>query len=523
MGHPAFVRRLTTESQSHRENERWEGHGFGRAFFVGSCLDQVLSAATIELTGDGRYRFEPWWFAGFRSVAGEAMGSRNFDFLTESFLFNDHLLSSDYKSVAERRLAKELRDYRSFCKRHRDELAREVLATRSNLKMFVSDQRAQTLDFLKQTAFYLDQVIFDDPLFSFWHPKSKQQRVLNQFNSFEDQPIDRRELSGIVRTLKGATPMVASGFLKFLPISSLFDPPQQLPMFHSEDRFASTLPPHLMSFCRENSVVRTLTGYGNRFRVEDGLRPCRLIDIRYRDDNFLRGHVEQLFEQRVESIKGDVVTFAMRMPDEPPAEPYFRAWVEQSVNKAAWRTHEQIVEELRIANRLSASYLTTSEFVRKLLHLTSAPVDTRASSPLNVVLNVPLPCLPQVDIVTLMRMRNEESDAFELFRRELDRRLSELRSVLDPEELKGRGEVVIRQFTESEVPKVDKAVKNLRRVLLGKAVAVGGTLVATVQSHGLSLPFLGAALASGYASYAEYRAKVLENPAFFLWTVLRKS
>ncbi|MFY9908354.1 MAG: hypothetical protein WAK56_00850 [Candidatus Sulfotelmatobacter sp.] len=250
----------------------------------------------------------------------------------------------------------------------------------------MSDQRAHTLDFLKQTALYLDQVIFDDPLFGFWHPKSKQQRVWNQFNSIENRPIDRQELAAITRTLKSVAPMVASGFLKFLPVSYLFEAPQQMPLLHSKDRFASTLPSHLMSFWRESSVVRTLTRQGSGFRVEDRLCPCRLIDISYKDDNFMHGHMEQLFEQRVESIKGNVVTFSMRMPEEPPAEPYFRAWVEQSVNKAAWRTHERIVEEVRIANCLSASYLTTSEFVRNLLQLTSGPTDPKASSPLNIIL-----------------------------------------------------------------------------------------------------------------------------------------
>lgn len=217
------------------------------------------------------------------------------------------------------------------------------------------------------------------------------------------------------------------------------------------------------------------------------------------------------------------MTFAMRMPDEPPAEPYFRAWVEQSINKAAWRTHEQIVEEVRIANCLSASYLTTSAFVHKLLSLTSAPGKPNVSSPLNVILNLSLPCLPYIDIATLMKVRAEESDAFELFRIELNRRLGELRNISEPEELRRRGELVVQQLTECEVPKIDKTVANLRKVLFGKTVAVMGALAATVQTHGFTLPFLGAALASGYVTYAEYRAKVLENPAFFLWKVLDKS
>jgi hypothetical protein len=450
------------------------------------------------------------------------MGSLTFNFLTESFLFNERLLANDFRSVSEKRLNKELRSYRSYCKRHKEKLAAEIQASHSNLKMFVSDQRAHTLEFLKQTAFYLDQVIFDDPLFVFWRPKSKQQRVLSQFNGFDDSPIDRRELATILRTLKSATPMVAAGYLKFLPVSYLFEPPQQMPMLHSDDRFASTLPPRLMSFWHENSIVRTLTKLENGFRVEDYLRPCRQIDISYKDDQFRHGHFEQLLEQRVESIKGNIVTLSMRLPDDPPPEPHFQAWVEQSVNKAAWRTHSQIVEEIRVAGCLSANYLTTSPFVHELLQLTSGGNDSESVSPLNMILNVPLLCLPQVDIPTLMKVRNEESDAFQIFRAELNKRVRELRSVSDPCELRRKGESVMRQFTESEVPRVDAAVRNLRKVLLGKVAAIAGTLAATVQSHGFTLPLLGAAVASGYASYSEYRAKVLENPAFFLWKVTKK-
>ncbi len=211
------------------------------------------------------------------------------------------------------------------------------------------------------------------------------------------------------------------------------------------------------------------------------------------------------------------------MPSEPPPEPFFRAWVEQSINKAAWLTNAQIVEEVRLANCLSASYLTTSSFVNKMMQVAFPARDGEGGQPVSAVLNVRLPCLPQVDIRTLMKMRNEESDAFHLFRTELARRLGELKNEKDPEQLRTKANAILQQLTECEMLKVELAIKHLQKVLLAKTAAVVGALAATVQSHGVTLPLVGAAAASGYASYREYRAKVSENPMFFLWKVLNKS
>src|SRR6266487_1974479 len=43
------------------------------------------------------------------------MGSRTFDFLTESFLFRDWLIDDGFRSVPEDELRHEVRRYREFC------------------------------------------------------------------------------------------------------------------------------------------------------------------------------------------------------------------------------------------------------------------------------------------------------------------------------------------------------------------------------------------------------------------------
>jgi hypothetical protein len=61
-----------------------------------------------------------------------------------------------------------------------------------------------------------------------------------------------------------------------------------------------------------------------------------------------------------------------------------------------------------------------------------------------------------------------------------------------------------------------------KRIFAEAAIAAGGLLTA-VQSGGYTLPLALLAAFQGYKSFAEYQRQKRENPAFFLWKVLRGS
>ncbi len=64
------------------------------------------------------------------------MGSKIYDYLTESMLFDDSLIRDEFKNVEEHELKTELRHYREFCLTNMPALEQEVLGNDSNLKLF---------------------------------------------------------------------------------------------------------------------------------------------------------------------------------------------------------------------------------------------------------------------------------------------------------------------------------------------------------------------------------------------------
>ena len=115
-----------------------------------------------------------------------------------------------------------------------------------------------------------------------------------------------------------------------------------------------------------------------------------------------------------------------------------------------------------------------------------------------------------------MQVRNNDGDAFRLFRAELERQLRELRTETDPDALKKKTQNAVHELSVVQVAEIDQKIKSLRnRALAEMGIAAGG-LVATVVASGWSITATGAALAGLYRS-ASRRMQVRDNPAYFLW------
>lgn len=62
------------------------------------------------------------------------MGSKPFNFLTESFLFDGSLIRDQFRSIPDSEMITELRNYKEFCIANRGDIATEIQRDRSNLK-----------------------------------------------------------------------------------------------------------------------------------------------------------------------------------------------------------------------------------------------------------------------------------------------------------------------------------------------------------------------------------------------------
>jgi hypothetical protein len=74
-----------------------------------------------------------------------------------------------------------------------------------------------------------------------------------------------------------------------------------------------------------------------------------------------------------------------------------------------------------------------------------------------------------------------------------------------------------------QVRQIDQKLASLKKKMLSEAAGTAVGLVGAIQSSGLTLPISLLAAFQGYKSLTEYQTQKKENPAFFLWKVLKRS
>ena len=177
-----------------------------------------------------------------------------------------------------------------------------------------------------------------------------------------------------------------------------------------------------------------------------------------------------------------------------------------------------MIEGLILSSRCNASYLTTSEFTHSLLGTCTSKNSIKKHAS-ELVLNMELPFLPNISMSDLMSVRQNDGEAFQAFRRELESKFRELRTETDREKIELKIQNIIHELSEVQVSKIEQKIKGLRKsALAGTVVALGG-LAGSVVTSGWSIAGTVIAAANGVRTYSEYREKIRENPAYFLWKV----
>lgn len=458
------------------------------------------------------------------------MGSKVFDFLSDSFLFDDANINNQFGSTSEREILNELKRYREFCLSNAVELEQEVSSNTSNLKLF-SGVKLVHPSLLKQSAFYVEQHILYDPLFELtsWKPPHED-KVRSAYAALlggkaTSSSFNKMKLAKMVAYLKALTPMVAAGYVKLFPTSYFFEPPEKFPLKYSENGFADAVPQPLLKFFHDNAIVESIKTEGGEMIIDGSFELGRFIHVRFKDHGIEDSRGYKLLKQEIMPGEQDDRTLRVStyMPPWPPEKDEFDRWVFQSVNQTSGPLYRRILLENTFAGRFGASYLSDSPFIFRMLEQIVPIRDTIQTNTTNALMSIELPFLDKVDVETLMKIRQEEGEAFKSFRLEFDKQLRDLRLVDDPETLKLKTENALHELSEVQVHQINQKVAYLKRRILAEASFASVSLLGVVQSGGLTLPLALLAAFSGYKSFAEYQRQKRENPAFFLWKVLKGS
>lgn len=451
------------------------------------------------------------------------MSLKAYEFLTESFLFDPSLLAQSFEQVSERELQGELDRYHEFNSSNMGALLDEVpFGSGSNL----FHGHLPDLAAIKRTLLYVPCHVVSDPLLSLAQTeRTRVGRPLMAAAGLKDEPLDRGQLSDVLKALKAMKPLVKANCFKLWPKDVRADASPATEILYSECLFRDQLPHSVATLMRDRAVTRSVFVSGGVSYVRPTLDPCRMISITFRDGNPKSGYTYVL--HRVASTDVDSETGSPRLllslPTTPPSDEDFQAWVEQSVNLAASTFCKSLLADFADAERCGASLNLNNSLSLNVLNTLSVDTGGLKSSAANALLNLKLPLLDDVDLDTLVRVRQEEGEAFQAFRRAFEVGVRELRATTDPALLKIRQENFVHELAELQVAECESKVVKLRKKLaIEAAVGILG-VTAAIQTGGWSLLGALTAMMQGYKTYEEYAATRSTTPGYFLWRLSKQA
>lgn len=454
------------------------------------------------------------------------MANTAFDFLAESFLFDERYIEDNFRMVSEEELSSELQKYREHIQENYIDIVDEI-QNKSELNVTIeSAGKLPNEQLLKQLALYMDRVVISDPVFEFTQTKSGMHVPMSKLMGVNpNSEVDRIRLARNTKYMKWTTPLVATQFVKYVPISLIHEPPKELPILYSSDNFSSELSEDLYTFFYEKAKVSNVIIKDGimSYKENDKLSIGSTIAIDFDRENIRKGHIYQFMENKTCNFDEKTGRFEIMqyIPDSISSED-FESWVTHSINRAAITEFETTLNEAILAKKLKCMYMAKSQFTSDLLSQTIAKssVDSDLA---NLSMKLDLPILNEISVDDLVSIRTDSGEAFYNFRSELNSKLLNLRGLTDKDELQRKIENISYEMNQIQVNEVKKEYRKIVKSLGVDSVALTGSLVTSFFTGGLTLIGAAGALAKGVVDYTKYLNVVKENNGYFLWKLNRQS
>lgn len=454
------------------------------------------------------------------------MANTAFDFLTESFLFNDRYIRDGFKTVSEMELQGELQKYREHIQKNYTDIVQEM---HNENELNVSIEAAGELpdeQLLKQLALYMDKVVIDDPIFDFTQLKAGIHVPMSKLMGVNpNDEIDRRRLAYRAKYMKWSTPLVATQFVKYVPISLIHEPPKELPILYSGNNFSSELSKELYNFFYEKAIVSNVIRENGSMSYREGetLEMGTTIAINFDREHIRKGRIYQFVKSKYRNFDEKSGRFEMiqYIPD-TISERDFKFWVQNSINRAAIGEFRATLNEAILARKLQCMYMAKSQFTYELLTqiMTKQSVDSDLA---NLSMNLELPVANGISIGDLLSIRHDNGEAFHNFRTELNSKLLEMRGLTDKIELQMAIENISYELNQTQVNEVKKEYRKILRSFGVDVAVLTGSLVTSFFTGGLTLIGAAGAIAKGSTDYIKYLNEVKENNGYFLWKLNHKN
>lgn len=464
------------------------------------------------------------------------MAHINYNFLTESFLFNDTGIEDGFKDYSDKQIKSELDKYRNYILSNMESIRNEIIMDKRKIKVTIeSFDNRPSEEYLKQLVLYIDCVLIADPLFELTENKSDASEVISEYMGMKKhKSIDRKALSEALKYMKNSTPFIVCDFVKFIPTSLIHEAPKDIPIVYDENGFRESLPEHLMSLIKQKLDVR------NIIRGDKGL-------IVTANEPLKNGTMLYLFFSEIENRSGEIVLYQKTKPDgdigadghfdvvfyspKSITDYEFAVWLEQSRNRASLQLFEDTVKEYSFASGFNSMYLTGSELKAQIL--SSLYGGSPRADIANLAMRLNLPVIEQADLITILDIREKYGESFKNFRVNLGNELVKLRGIDDNNMLKKRLDEISYQIYETSINTIDKDIRKIiNSIKIDGGIITGSLLTSciancdgSVASAAVSLTGICSGLfvlAKGVSGSLKEIVNVKDKPEYFLWKLDKK-
>ncbi len=141
----------------------------------------------------------------------------------------------------------------------------------------------------------------------------------------------------------------------------------------------------------------------------------------------------------------------------------------------------------------------------------------------NLMLNFDLKFFENINIKDLMSIRKNDAEEFELFRRELEKQLREIRNEKDISKIKSKIEDVKHELEEVQIASINLKIKKIKNILSKDALIGVAGLGASFATSGLTVFATILSGFHGYKNFTEHQNQIKENPSYFLWKIKKNA
>lgn len=277
----------------------------------------------------------------------------------------------------------------------------------------------------------------------------------------------------------------------------------------------------MAKFIRFLHKLRTFKKNGAFLTINKNFERDRTLEVLFQNDDTIFKNMYNLLEQRIISYdeKTNTAEFVMSLPDTIPTKESFDNWVNQSINQSAISHFKKISLDINLSIKLKAQYITTSSFVDKILKNQFNLKSDIKSHVNNLMLNFDLNFFEDIDIKNLMAIRKNDGEEFEVFRRELEKQLRDIKNEKDSSIIQSKIQDVKHELEEVQIAAINSKMKKMKRKSSIDFVIGTAGLGASFAIGGISTFATLVSLFNGYKTYNEYQDDVKGNPSYFLWKV----